>query len=112
MWDPSLLLTLLSLLNSLVQNCSGSGRRLDLALTVLEALAVPEASKTKTFLRLHLEQEKVFPLGFYSSRKAGFYFCFLRQKILLGADYPWWCREGRGAEHLLSLSPSWRVSGC
>lgn len=101
----------LSFLNSLVQNCSGSGRRLDLALTVLEALAVLKASKTKTFLRLHLEQEKVFPLGFYSSRKAGFYFCFLRQKILLGADSLWWCREGR-AEHLLFLPLSWGVSGC
>lgn len=77
---PSLLFTPLSLLNSLVQNCSGRGRRLDLDLTVLEALAVLDASKTKTFLRLHLEQEKVFPLGFYSSRKAGFYFCCLRQK--------------------------------
>lgn len=53
-----------------------------------------EASETKTFLRLHLEQEKVFPLGFYSSRKAGFYFCCLRQKILLGADYPRRCRAG------------------
>lgn len=53
---------------------------MDLDLTVLEALALPEASKTKTFLRFHLEQEKVFPLGFFSSRKAGFYFCCLRQK--------------------------------
>lgn len=41
---------------------------------------MPKASETKTFLRLHLEQEKVFPLGFCSSQKMGFYFCCLRQK--------------------------------
>lgn len=55
------------------------------------------------FLRLHLEQEKVFPLGFYSSRKAGFYFCCLRQKILLGTDYPWQCRVGGWACTVLGI---------
>lgn len=55
---------------------------------------MPKASETKTFLRLHLEQEKVLPLGSYSSRKAGFYFCCLREKILLGANYPRQCRAG------------------
>lgn len=119
LWDWGSL-TPLSLLNSLVQNCSWRGRRLDLDLTVLDALAVLEASKTKTFPRLHLEQEKVFPLGFYSSRKAGFYFCCLRQKILLGADNPWRCRAGGWACTVLgiwaglcfpSLHPG-GVSGC
>lgn len=81
-------------LHSLVQKCSEWGRGSVPDLTVLGTLAVPKASETKTFLRLHLEQEKVFPLGFYSSRKMGFYFCCLRQKILLGADYPRRCRAG------------------
>ena len=64
---------------------------------------MPKASETKTFLRLYLEQEKVFPLGFYSSRKAGFYFCCLRQKILLGADYPQQCRAGSCACAVLGV---------
>lgn len=69
---------------------------------------MPKASETKTFLRLHLEQEKVFPLGFYSSRKAGLYFCCPRQKILLGADSLRRCRAGgcRGSGLSSAFPPS------
>lgn len=41
---------------------------------------MPKASETKTFLRLHLEQEKVFPLGFYSSRKSRVLFLLSKTK--------------------------------
>lgn len=83
---------------------------------------MPKASETKTFPGLHLKQEKVFLLGFYSSQKVGFYFSCLGQKILLGADYLRQCRaggcactvlggSGLGFAFLPSLPPSCRVCG-
>lgn len=97
-----------SWLFSLVQKCSGWGRGSDPGLSVLEALAVPKASETKTFLRLHLEQEKVFPLGFCSSRKTGFYFCCLRQKNPLRSRLSATAQGGRlGVHHAGGLGLAW-----
>jgi len=74
-----------SWLCSPVQTCSGWGGESGADLAVL---GCAEGQRDKNVSRLHLEQEKVFPLGFYNSRKAGFYFCCLRQKNPLRSRLP------------------------
>lgn len=104
-------------LHSLVEKCYGRGRGSDSGLTVLEALAALKASETKTFLRLHLEREKVFPLGFVAAGKQGLISAVQDKSKPLSSCLPAavqgrLCVHRAGGLGLACLSPSLGGCGC